>query len=304
MIIQNLGEFDNSREDGLLSATVEMITPEKAKEYLLTQESNRDINDRRVADYLGRMNRGEWILGQPITFDEGGRLIDGQHRLKAVMRHGEPVAFTVIRGMPPESKSVFDIGQRRTTAQIAKFLGNTKSELSGRYTVLRNALMGSRLKAKTKTAEINRNAVNVIGATRGVRSPQADIELEKKYSEGLDFAMQFECFSTGRKAIGKDRLIQSVFFRAYYNVSHERLYRFMEVFYSGLAHEEGDYPALLLRNYIAEIKTNKRKVSAKDSGLMERYKKTESAVASFIAKRQISQLRGSEYEEFPLADFD
>lgn len=303
-MIEHFETPDNLRGDGFLVATIEIITPEKAKEYLLTQESNRDINDRRVADYVGRMDRGEWILGQPITFDGNGRLIDGQHRLKAIMRHGEPVVFAVMRGMPSESKSVFDIGQRRTTAQIAKFLGNKKPELSGRYTILSNALMGSRLKAKTKTAETNRNAVNVIGATRGVRSPQADLELEKKYSEGLDFAMQFECFPKGRKAIGKDRLIQSVFFRAYYNVSHERLYRFMEVFYSGLAHEEGDYPALLFRNYVAEIKANKRKVSAKDSGLMERYKKAESAIVSFIAKRSISYLKGSEYEEFPLADFD
>lgn len=297
-MIEHFETHGNLHGDGFLAATVELITPERAKEYLLTQGNNRDINDRRVADYVGRMGRGEWILGQPITFDENGHLIDGQHRLKAVIRHGEPVSFAVMRGMPSESKSVFDIGQRRTTAQIAKFLGNKKPELSGRYTVLSNALLGSRLKAKTKTAELNRNAVNIFGSTRGVRSPQVDMDIEQKYSDGLDFAMQFDCFPIGRKNIGKNRLIQSVFFRAYYNVNQERLYKFMEVFYGGLSHGDGDYAAILLRDYIIGVKSNKKKVTAKDSGLMERYKKTESAIVSFLSERAISYLKGSGFNTF------
>lgn len=294
----------NYSDDDFLRVTIEMISPEVAKNYLLTQESNRNINDRRAADYANRMRRGEWKVGQPISFDEDDRLIDGQHRLKAVIRYGKPVEFSVMRGVPSDSKEVFDIGQQRTTAQIAKLTERDKPQMSTRLAILSNAFFGSQFKGKTKAIESRRNAVNTIGATRGVRSPQAMLELEEKYSDGLDFAIRAFGSRDSKASVGNNSLIKAVFFRAFYNVDRDRLQQFMEVFYSGLCYSPGNEAAIKLREYVVKIRKGDIKVDAKHGGKAELYKKTESAIIYFLAKRNVSYLKGSEYEEFPLADFD
>lgn len=303
-MIEQFNDSSNSRSDGFPRITVETISPETAKSYLLTQENNRDINDRRVADYANRMRRGEWKIGQPITFDESDHLIDGQHRLRAIIRFGKPVEIVTVRGIPSDSRAVFDIGQQRTTAQIAKLSGNAKPQMTIRLAILSNAFFGSQLKPRTKAAEIKRNAANTIGGTQGVRSPQAMLNLEEKYSDGLDFAMRTFGSVEQKSLVGNSSLVKSVFFRAYYNVNQERLQQFMEVFYTGLAHKEGDYPALALRTYIAGVKQGQVKISFKNTGKSELYKKAESALVAFLAGRSVSHLKGSDFEEFPLADFD
>ena len=116
---------DNSFEDQKIYVTVESITPEQAKNYLETQQLNRNPNKLRVMEYVDRMQKNQWVVSQPITFDSEGCLIDGQHRLLAVAKFGFPVTFSVMRGVPRTSASVFDIGQKRTTAQVARIQGVT-----------------------------------------------------------------------------------------------------------------------------------------------------------------------------------
>ena len=48
------------------------------------------------------MQNGEWKLnGKSICFDWNGRLLNGQHRLSAVVRSGVPLTTLVVRGLDP-----------------------------------------------------------------------------------------------------------------------------------------------------------------------------------------------------------
>jgi hypothetical protein len=51
-----------------------------------------------------------------ITFDVGGRLINGQHRLSAVCKAGGPAEFVVLRGVPASARDVMDMGRKRSVA--------------------------------------------------------------------------------------------------------------------------------------------------------------------------------------------
>jgi hypothetical protein len=295
---------DGSDAGREISTTVETITPCQAKSYLLTQENNRPINDKRVSDYVGRMERGEWMVGQPITFDSMGCLIDGQHRLKALIKYGNPVDFLIMRGLPSESRTVFDIGQQRTAYQIARITGNNRPQIRARLSILSCAFMGSRLKAKNKTAEDNRNAINVIGAVTGIRSPHALLYLEEKYSDGLDLAVRTFGGQEAVHIAGRRSVIQSVFFRAYYTQNHKRILEFIEAFYTGISRRPEDDAAIRLRDFSVALRTGERKVAYGKAGSLELYTKTESALLSFLQERPIKYLKGLETEEFPLADFD
>jgi hypothetical protein len=109
-------------------ATVEDITPEMASEWLDSNVHNRPLRQRRVNDLVGIIERGEWLLnGDAIRFAEDGSLLDGQHRLWAVMESGATVPSVVIRGLPSETQETMDMGARRTLADALTLRGETNA---------------------------------------------------------------------------------------------------------------------------------------------------------------------------------
>lgn len=102
----------------------ETITPEMAQEYLkFNTENYRSLNKLRVISYSNDMKAGKWQLnGEAIKFDTEGKLIDGQHRLQAIVRANVPVKMLVIRGIQ-EGVNLYDIGSTRSMGQIAKARG-------------------------------------------------------------------------------------------------------------------------------------------------------------------------------------
>lgn len=89
-------------EDFGLEGTVEIISPKEAQAYLENNAKHRPIKDRKVAEYMAQMVDGRWRLnGKTICFDKDGRLLNGQHRLSAVVRSGVSLTTVVIRGLDP-----------------------------------------------------------------------------------------------------------------------------------------------------------------------------------------------------------
>ena len=117
-----------------LKCTVEEITPKMAKEYLANNcEYNRRVNDRRVAIYAEDMKAGEWQLnGEAIQFNKHGILINGQHRLNAIIRAGIPVKMMVVRGVE-DNVDLFDRGNARSTYQ-SLLMGGIDKELANNLT--------------------------------------------------------------------------------------------------------------------------------------------------------------------------
>ena len=89
-------------EDFGLEATVEVISPKEAQAYLDNNAKHRPIKDKKVAEYMAEMQDGRWRLnGKTICFDTTGRLLNGQHRLSAVVRSGISLTTLVVRGLDP-----------------------------------------------------------------------------------------------------------------------------------------------------------------------------------------------------------
>ena len=101
--------------------TVEKVTPAKALEYLKMNVNNyRKLSKAKVAVYAKDMAENRWVLnGETIVFAENGILLDGQHRLAAIVQSGKTVEMTVVRGVD-NSVRLFDVGTSRTTGQLLK----------------------------------------------------------------------------------------------------------------------------------------------------------------------------------------
>lgn len=86
----------------LATPTVEIVnvTPAMAKCWLaeMPPKSNRSVSKLYIEKYAREMLAGNWGMnGKGIVFNEAGHLIDGQHRLHAVVLAGRPVMMLVIR---------------------------------------------------------------------------------------------------------------------------------------------------------------------------------------------------------------
>lgn len=102
-----------------MQIAMETITPEAARSYLDMQVDNRRVRENRVRQWADDMKRGEFpAIAQPIMFTSDGRLIDGQHRLHAIVKAGIPVELLVARGVPLEHRRYIDGGAPRTAADV------------------------------------------------------------------------------------------------------------------------------------------------------------------------------------------
>ena len=102
-----------------IDVRVETITPEIAKTYLTRNVNNRKPSNKTVSIYAREMKMGKWQLThQGLAFDENGDLLDGQHRLWAVVEADVPVQMVVSRNMSRSTFMFVDNGRRRQAHQL------------------------------------------------------------------------------------------------------------------------------------------------------------------------------------------
>jgi hypothetical protein len=89
--------MDKLRDFKVVRFGFENISPERAKEILLKNECNRNIRQRDVEMYSKFMKKGSWRqdLGEPIHLSVNGRVLNGQHRLNAVVLSGMTIKFMI-----------------------------------------------------------------------------------------------------------------------------------------------------------------------------------------------------------------
>lgn len=82
---------------------------------------NRTINRNRVLFYAKQMKEGKWQLnGETIIFSDHNVLLNGYHRMNAVIEAGLSVEFLVVRGISEEAFRTIDTGKPRSTGDIYK----------------------------------------------------------------------------------------------------------------------------------------------------------------------------------------
>jgi hypothetical protein len=106
----------------------EVITPPMAKEILAANTHNRPLRPGRVTQLASAIKRGEWKLnGETLKLAVDGTLIDGQHRLSAVLEAEAPIETLVMRDLPIEAQDTVDTGRKRRLADILKIEGYADS---------------------------------------------------------------------------------------------------------------------------------------------------------------------------------
>lgn len=98
-----------------------LVTPEMATQFLAFNEQNRRVRMGWV-DYLAyTIKSGEWqSTHQGIAFSDSGRLLDGQHRMMAIVKADTPVNIMVTYGLPDDTFAAIDNGIKRTDEDLTR----------------------------------------------------------------------------------------------------------------------------------------------------------------------------------------
>jgi hypothetical protein len=222
----------------------ELITPEVAAEMLKSNTNNyRTVSEAVIQRYIKDLESGLWThTTASIAFTSSGVLVDGQHRLHAIVRSGESVWMFVLRNLPEEftDDPNQDKGKMRT---VSKYLEKTGIKHS---TTVAGALRA-----------IYRIAINTSVEQRGQTS-LTDAQVVKMSDFMPD--MFFECVHHACNSIAKKIYSPSMTAAFLYLCArhdYESMRRFFEIYVKN-TEASSTHPGCVLREYVS---SNKKLIS-------------------------------------------
>lgn len=241
-----------------------IVTPEQAQEWRDGAAKNRRIHPGKVKEYENDILSGHFTeTPQGISFNRDGVLLDGNHRLQAIINTGIPTLLTIAHDVPDDA--VFDRGIVRTTGeslymrnQIDVIMSSTRV-MSVVNTYLRAAAKNSRTITESVIAEfINKNQDQILKSINIAGTGSKNCICQRGPVEAAILGA----------------LLQGV--------PEESLYEFTKCVNSGFSQNgDADSAAIVLRNYILEKKATGRTGGRKNAD--ELCMTTEMAIKDFMS---------------------
>lgn len=113
----------NETPESQVQFTLITVTPTEAKAMLNTLDGRqRWLKDSHVDFLFRQMANGEWRpdTAEPVKISTEGKLLDGQHRMAAIVKYGMPVKLWVATNVPADVYNVLDNGVSRTPSDQLK----------------------------------------------------------------------------------------------------------------------------------------------------------------------------------------
>jgi len=254
------------------------VTPELAEAWLTHCNShNRNLIDGHVDCLVREMKAGRWRLThQGIAFSRNRVLLDGQHRLWAIVLSGVTVRMRVFFNESTETLDAIDAVRSRTNDQIIS--------LAGGYGKVHRAVLATLRAVITGLGNYARRTAN------------EEAELFGRHRDAILFA--HEILPTARVRGIATAVVRAVLARAYYVVDHDELRHFATVLQSSVSSGEYDQPIVLLLQFLWSAAQGRRgRPEAREC-----YGKTERALEAYLTGRTLHRLYATTAELFPLPE--
>jgi hypothetical protein len=234
---------------------------------------NRRVNQSHVAKLATDMKNGHWARNhQGLAFDKNGILIDGQHRLWAVIESGTTQTFLVTTGLDRGAQLTIDLGKGRSTVDVAVIAGMTDVRTL-HVGIIKALLRGS-------------------ASTPPVLTRVEEVAKLSEHQQALEFTMSM--FPSNRMVGIMRASVLGVIARAFYTADHDKIRRFVEVLKTGQrGGDETEAVIVALRNYLLLNKGIGSNVS------LEVYIKTARALQAYLKGERIRTLYASKGREEP-----
>jgi hypothetical protein len=250
------------------------ITPDKALNWLENANpNNRTLSDAHVNRLARDMKEGRWILThEGIAFSPEGILLDGQHRLWAIVEADMPVEMHVWFNVDPAALMAIDSGKTRSLADILRISGTPGSVTTKELAVLRTMLGGLKVPSSLSASEAAKALAR----------------------HGCAIAFAVSVLPKARHL--SDATTRGAVARAYYSADRAKLAEFGRMLVSGIVPNAGCTSVILLRQYLQS------NTGGTWTERRERYAKTERALASYLRGESLTRLYAAPQEYFPLPE--
>ncbi len=266
--------------DAPIQVTIMPVTPAQAAEWLRGNIKNRKLKKAHLKRLVRTLRAGnQWQLthqGIALTAPDASgvrELLDGQHRLTAIVEAGVTVDLMVTFNLPASARAGFDQGAVRGVIDIEP---GAMTQPQGACTVsMINGLDCG------KTSEM---------------TPADKLAFYRQHAAAIDFAL--DAYNSRSKGLKRTQM-HAVIARASYHIEPEVLRGFANVLANGTSEmtivTPGDRTVLLLREKIV-----RGDFSDGSSGSKRLYASLERAVRAYAANRALKAIAPVRIEEFPL----
>jgi hypothetical protein len=273
---------DVTRPEGVRTTWMS-ITPEYATKVITDYEKfcdehpserkNRPVHQSQVNTYMADMKAGRWGRNhQGIAFDKNGILMDGQHRIWAVIESGVTIMIPVTWGLDREAQITIDSGLKRSTADVAAIVG---------FEGVTAIHVG-----------IAKAIVRGVGLTKPSNTRIQELEMLRDHWKAIEFTLS--CFPKSKVRAITRAPVMAVIARAYYTQDAEKLRKFTGVLVSGITSDDKDHIIITLRNWLMTTK------GAGGQMTTEVYGKTTRALEAFLKGEKLRTLYATKTEVFTL----
>lgn len=283
----NVLHFESKSFKKLCLFPNEKIDAKLATDLLQLNDTNRPIKNLVVDNYTADMKNGRWqFTGDIIQISSEGKLLNGQHRLIAIINSNTVQTFHIQTGLAPESFSKMDIGKVRTAGDTLATKGykhyTTVATIVRYVSMFDNALLPDYVsnsnKAKFSNEEITAEAA----------------KLNKTLLE--------ETANTASRLVGKAKFLDMVtissLFYIFRRINSDAATNFFEMLSSGdgIRSEHNSSIYLLRQKFIASMGTGS-KISSRHKFVI-----TIKAWNYYRKNKNIRQLSYNETEPFPIPE--
>jgi hypothetical protein len=258
-----------------------LVTPTIATKWLGKNNNNRRLRDAAVGKLSDDMTNGRWKLThQGIAFNCDGTLLDGQHRLAAIIQSNTSQWMSVTVGLPRESVSAIDDNLRRSVGDSLQIVhGITAPSIN---------------RAAAAAAWLVTGHKGNVRQRCNTRGAQTSAFLE--HQKAIEWALN--AFPSNKKGLCRAAVL-AVIARAYYSVPRTRLAQFCAVLADPGASTDvkADSAIFRLRDYLIATAGG----GGAGAAGAEAYRKTERVLAAWLDGEQINRLTEATEELFPIA---
>lgn len=207
------------------------VTPEMAAKWLEKNVSNRSINETKVASFAEDMTSGRWYAnGEAIVFDENGNLVNGQHRLSAIVKSGVVVKVLIVTGVPKEETILYDRGMLRQTWHTLQMAGVDKY-------------------VSTNTVVAMVKLIFQIKRSQSTFSDNEIMDFVSEHQEEITTIRKMTAGKTHKELnLSSGGFMTPLFFALVSGVNADDLKRFTEIVHSGFYDKKSETAAIVLRN--------------------------------------------------------
>lgn len=265
-----------------VSVAVEVITPAVAKKMLEGNTDNRKLRKHRVAAYTDAIKRGMWeIQNDAITISKTGKLLNGQHRLTAIIEADQACQCLVLRGVDDSAYTAIDSGLSRSVNDALVAAGVTHS--------------ATHLSPIARTMICMEAGLNPMDhASLGLVQRHDIVDYANKNDEMLEWALSLS--RRADSAVGGIRHAWGVFaILASQKHGRQKVEEFTNLVIDGVGLKPGDSP-LALRNWLSRQRGQWARTASKTNIAVY-----VSAFNKWMTREKVMVIKpfGGQWENFP-----